>query len=275
MTGEPVSIPPFIGRGHAVEALHRRLDEVRGGAGGVTLLVGETGVGKSTLIAEFVHDIRTRGIRVMIGRALALDDPPPFSLLHSAIESAQDDPVLHSDENPFFGAGAVMIGFAPGLGEAAFPVPVGIEERLLEALGGTGARSATTPDEVLMEIADRLLEFTRHGPTVLIFEDLHRADKSSLAGVEFFASELKDRPLWILATSRPPSSLSSVGRRQLEAFESATKAGRIELQPLSSEETAVYLKSNDPTRDFSPEEIARRHGETGGNPFLLQQLDHR
>ena len=120
-----------------------------------------------------------------------------------------------------------------------------------------------------MEIADRLLEFTRHGPTVLIFEDLHRADKSSLAGVEFFASELKDRPLSILATSRPAASLSSVGRRQLEAFESATKAGRIELQPLSSEETAVYLKSNDPTRDFSPEEnraAARRDGRESVPP---------
>ncbi|HLM91919.1 MAG TPA: AAA family ATPase [Thermoplasmata archaeon] len=265
----------FIGRTETVEALHRRLDEVRGGAGGVSLLVGETGIGKSTLISQFVQEIRARRIRALVGRSLALDDPPPFSLLRSAIDSARDDPVIQSDENPFFGAGAVMIGFAPGLGDAAFPTPVGIEERLLEALGGTETPSPTTPDQVLTGIADRLLEFTRHGPTVMIFEDLHRADKSSLAAVEFFAKELKERPLWILATSRPPASLSAFGRTRVEAFESAAGAARIVLPPMTSEEVASFLRLNEPSREFSPGEVARRYSETSGNPLLLQQLDHR
>lgn len=265
----------FVGRGEAVEALHRRLEDLRAGTGGVTLLVGETGVGKSTLVAEFVQEIRTHEIRVLIGRALALDDPPPFSLIQSAIESARDDPILRSDDDPLLGGGQMLIGFAPGLGETTFPTPVGIEARLLEVLGGTDARGSTSRDQVLTGISDRFLEFTRHGPTVLILEDLHRADKSSLAAVEFFVNELQNRPLWVLATSRPPASLSTPGRTRLEEFESATRAGRVVLRPMTSGEAADYLRMSDRSREISSEEVARRYSETGGNPFLLQQLDHR
>jgi tetratricopeptide (TPR) repeat protein len=265
----------FVGRGDAVEALRRRFEDVRSGTGGVTLLVGDTGVGKSTLIAELVRDIRAHSVRVLVGRAFAVDDPPPFSLLQSVIESARDDPLLRSDEDPMFGGGPMLIGFAPGLGEEAFPTPVGIEGRLLEVLGGTESRGATTPDQVLSGIADRFLEYTRHGPTVVIFEDLERADKSSLAAVEFFAKELASRPLWILATTRPTLSLTGPARSRIERFETATRAEPVVLRPMTSDEAADYLRRNDPTREFSAEEITRRFSESGGNPFLLQQLDRR
>ncbi|MCI4373839.1 MAG: AAA family ATPase, partial [Thermoplasmata archaeon] len=265
----------FIGRGEAVEALHLRFEEVRGGAGGVTLLVGDAGIGKSALISEFVQEVRTRGVRVLVGRAPALDDPPPFSLLQSAIESAREDPLLQSDEDPTLGGGPMLIGFAPGLGEDAFPTPLGIEGRLLQLLGGTGARGTTSRDQVLSGITDRLLEFTRHGPTVLVLEDIQRADTSSLAAVEFFANELQTRPFWILATLRPGASLSTLGRARTEAFETATRAGRVLLRPMTSDETAMYLRQGDPSREMTSAEVTRRFTETGGNPFLLQQLDHR
>src|SRR5208282_3557777 len=38
---------------------------------------------------------------------------------------------------------------------------------------------------------------------------------------------------------------------------------------------AEYLRQHDPSREISPDEVARRYSETGGNPFPLQQLDRR
>jgi predicted ATPase len=274
MAAEAGSGLPFVGRVETVEALHRRFEDARAGTGGVTLLVGGTGVGKSALVGELVRDIRARGLRVLLGRALALDDPPPFSLIRSAIESAHDDPSLGSVEPPR-GTEQFLIGFAPRLGDSGVPAPVGIEERLLEALGETDERGEMSRDRVLTGIAEQFLEFTRYGPTVLILEDLHRADESSLAAVEFLANQLQNRPLWVLATSRPYASLSESGRARLEGFESATHARRIVLRPMTSGEVADYLRVNEPTREFTPEEIARRYSETGGNPLLLQQLDRR
>jgi len=275
MAAEAGSARPFVGRVETVEALHRRFEDARAGTGGVTLLVGGTGVGKSALVAELVQDIRARGVRVLLGRALALDDPPPFSLIRSVIQSAHDDPTFQPADAPPLGADQFLIGFAPRLGEPAYPAPTGMEERLLEVLGETDERGESSRERVWTGIAEQFLDFTRHGPMVLIFEDLHRADESSLAAIEFLANQLRNRPLWILATSRPYASLSESGRARLEGFESATHARRIVLRPMTSGEVADYLRMNDPSREYTPEEIARRYSETGGNPLLLQQFDRR
>jgi tetratricopeptide (TPR) repeat protein len=275
MAAEAKARRPFVGRVETVEALHRRFEDARAGAGGVTLLVGGTGVGKSALVADLVRDIRARGVRVLVGRALALDDPPPFSLIRSALQSAREDPVLRSDEAPTLGSDPFLIGFAPRVGEPTFPAPTALDERLLEALLETDDRGESSRERVWSGIADQFAEFTHRGPMVLVLEDLHRADESSVAAVEFLANQLQNRPLWILATSRPYASLSESGRARLEAFENSSHARRIILRPMTSGEVADYLKMNDPTREFTPEEVARRYSETGGNPLLLQQLDRR
>src|SRR5208282_6902287 len=90
MTADPGNGRPFVGRVETVEALHRRFEDARAGAGGVTLLVGETGVGKSALVAGLVRDMRARGARVLEGKSVPADEPPPFGLLRSALESARD-----------------------------------------------------------------------------------------------------------------------------------------------------------------------------------------
>ena len=266
----------FVGRLETVDALRRRFEDARAGTGGVTLLVGDTGVGKSILIADLVPVIRSRGTRLLLARALPLDDPPPFSLIRAALESAHDasSDRASSADRPL-GGDQVLIGFAPGLGGEEVAEPVSIEARLLEALGGSGAPSDMSREKVLMDISNQFLEFTRHGPTVVILEDLHHADDSSLAAVEFLANQLKNEPLWILATSRPYAALSDSGRARLEGFEGATEARRIVLRPMTAGEVGEYLRLNEPSREFSPAEVARRYSETGGNPLLLQQLDHR
>ncbi|MCI4369086.1 MAG: AAA family ATPase [Thermoplasmata archaeon] len=275
MTDPASVVPPFVGRSETVEALHRRFEDARAGEGGVTLLVGDTGVGKSTLISGLAREIRARGIRLLIGHALPLDAPPPFALLRAAVESARSDTGLDSDASSRESGGPFLIGFAPRLAEGYAPMPIDMEARLREALDGTGGRAARSPERVLQSLAEQFLEFTRQGPTVLILEDLHRADEPSLAAIEFLSKELEDEPLWILGTSRTFSSLSSSQEMRLESFEQATRARRLVLAPMTSVEVATYLSTVSPSPDLSAEEVMRRFSETGGNPLLLQQLEHR
>jgi len=268
------SVRPFVGRVETVEALRRRLEELRSGTGGVTLVVGETGVGKSTLVDELVADARKRGIPVLIGRAAPLDAPPPFALLRSVIESAHDDPTLRTVEAQGAGGEPILIGFAPGLGEESLPPIANIEERLLGAIEGAG-RDEESREEQLARVAEQFREFTRHGPTLVVVEDLHRADDSSLAAVEYLADQLRLERLWVLATCRPYASLSDPGRERMARFEHATRAHQLRLRPLTSAEVSDYLLLLEPTRSYPPEEVLRRFAETGGNPLLLQQLDRR
>ncbi|MCI4338966.1 MAG: tetratricopeptide repeat protein [Thermoplasmata archaeon] len=276
MAAEAGNGRPFVGRVEAVEALHRRFEDARAGHGGVTFLVGDTGVGKSILVDGLVGDIRSRGIRVLEGRAPPLDAPPPFALIRSALESGrssgdQGDPVVPGAPGPE----GFLIGFAPRMDDAARSSPVRIEERLLEALGEADDRGDAIRDPLWTGIAEQFLAFTQRGPTVLVLEDLHRADEPSLEAIEQLARQLQNRPLWILATVRPYPGLTEARRARLEGLEASTHAGRILLRPLTSNEVAEFLHRRDPGRVFSSEEIARRHSETGGNPLLLEQFERR
>ena len=276
MAAEPGNGRPFVGRMEAVEALHRRFEDARAGHGGVTFLVGETGVGKSILVAALVDDIRARGVRVLEGRAPPLDAPPPFALIRSALESGRS---FAADNAPFVpsapGPEGFLIGFAPRMDDTARSSPVRIEERLLDALGEADDRGDAIRDPLWTGIAEQFLAFTQRGPTVLVLEDLHRADEPSLEAIEQLARQLQNRPLWILATLRPYPGLSEGRRARLEGLEASTHAGRIVLRPLTSNEVAEFLKARDPGRAFTSEEIARRHSETGGNPLLLEQFERR
>lgn len=265
----------FVGRPEVVEALHQRLGEAQAGGGGVTLLVGNTGVGKSTLVDELAGEIRARGVQLLFGRALALDDPPPYSLLHAAFDSLRDNPTFQSEEESALGEDQLLPELTPLLAQAALPARVGIEQRLLEALDQTEERRGRARDRFLAGLVDTFRGLTERGPTALLLDELHRADDSSLHAIEFLARQLKDRPLWILGTSRPFGSLSETGRARMEAFERATHAQQILLRPLSAEEVEGYLRMSEPSRKFSREEVARRYAQTGGNPLLLRQLMRR
>jgi len=266
----------FLGRMEAVEALYRRFDDARAGSGGVTILVGATGIGKSTLVRELVRDFRAKGAQVLLGRAPALDAPPPFALIRSAIESVEDlSAAPASSFGGDTGPASVLIGFAPRLRDTDLTTPVRIEERLLSQIEEADARGELAREPLWSGLVEQFREVTRHGPTVLVLEDLHRSDDLSLEALEFLASQLQDRPFWILATSRPFEALTELRRARLEEFEGTTRARRTYLRPFTSAEVAEYLHWREPEREFTSEEVARRYSETGGNPLLLEQFDRR
>jgi tetratricopeptide (TPR) repeat protein/energy-coupling factor transporter ATP-binding protein EcfA2 len=268
---------PFLGRMEAVEALYRRFEDARAGTGGVTLLVGATGTGKSTLIRQLEKTFRSRGAQVLVGRAPALDVPPPFTLIRSAIESVHH--LAEADPGAPLGGGtgseSVLIGFAPRLHADDTGPPVRIEERLLTELEEAEGRTELSREPLWSGIVEQFLQVARHGPTVLILEDLHRSDDLSLEALEYLAGRLEDRPFWILATSRPFEALAESRRMRLEAFEGAVRARRTMLRPFNAVEVADYLRWREPERSFTSEEVQRRFSETGGNPLLLEQFDRR
>lgn len=262
----------FLGRSEVTDALLRRFEEASPGSFSVTILVGESGVGKSTLLDALVPRLRAHQARVLIGRSPPIDPPLPFALLQAALESATDDPLVRQDADPRFGAEATVMGFVPGLLDGGYRDPPSFEAGLLDAMKGGRHTGTKAREERLAAVAEQFLELTRHGPLVLVLEDLWRADLPSLAAVEFFVRELAERPIWILATTRPAEQLTPAERARVEQFEQATHAQRISLRPFNSEEMAEYLRRLHPSQPLPPAEIERLYAESGGNPYLLQQF---
>ena len=160
-----MSSPVLVGRGSQLSALERALARVSRGVPSAVMVGGEAGVGKSRLVTEFAGRSRGAGARVLVGGCLELGaDGLPFAPFISVLRGLVRD----------LGAAGVA-GLLPG-GSARelarllpeFGEPAGPDD---------GAEARPRLFEQVLLLLERLAEA---GPVVLVVEDMHWADRSSL-----------------------------------------------------------------------------------------------
>jgi predicted ATPase len=244
---------PLIGRPEVAEALRRRQAEVRQGRGGVTLLEGEAGVGKSTLLAQLLAQAKTDSFRVLDARAAFSDDPPPLRVLRDAFRSG-GLPIPPEFDDP-----------APGR-------EVGSEARVLEALRRPTEEVGPGPQGAFAPLAHRLEELAHERPTILAIENAGHADPLSLDFVTYLAPSLERVPLWLLLTSPPLADVREPGRTQLERLARTGRLDRFTLRPLTPAEIPEFVQWVVPGREVLASEVSHWFSQTAGNPLFLEQL---
>jgi DNA-binding CsgD family transcriptional regulator/tetratricopeptide (TPR) repeat protein len=122
------------------------------------------------------------------------------------------------------------------------------------------------------ESAARLFDRADEAPVLLVLEDLHWADTSTLDLVVFLAHNIQDRPVLLLATYRPDESTSSARMRRLaEGVRRSGRALRLELGPLTRDElTALLATHTGPPRPAALTDAILARSE--GNPFFAEEL---
>jgi hypothetical protein len=83
-----VLCPVLVGRAGEVRHLEAALAAAGAGRGGVVLITGEAGIGKSRLVREAARAAEALGLVVLTGRAVASDVPTPFRPFAEALASA-------------------------------------------------------------------------------------------------------------------------------------------------------------------------------------------
>lgn len=242
------SCPVVVGRDHELAVLDGAVEAARAGTGGVVVVAGEAGIGKTRLATETSAAAARRGMRVLVGRAVEEAAPSPFravteALLQGLRESGPpEDPRLE----PFRSAlGRILPDWRSDAAPAGEESPVIIGEavvRLLAALAGpTGC--------------------------LLVLEDLHWADPDTLAVVEYLADNLARQPVLVVATIRsdePGPAMASartlLSRRAIAMIE----PGR--LNPEQVQEMAAAWLGGDSERAIA---LAQR---SEGVPFLVEEL---
>jgi class 3 adenylate cyclase/tetratricopeptide (TPR) repeat protein len=229
---------PMVGR---AEELARALDlaeRALAGRGGLLLVVGEPGIGKSRLVAE-LRD-RLGRARWLEGRCVSFGRSTPFLPLREPTLEAlglAESGDLATDLH-------VVLGMAPDDPDRS---PESIQFRTLEALR-----------VLLQRIGER-------DPVVLAIEDVHWADPSTIQALERLAPVLTGEPILFLVTGREREEPTERLRR-LE------RADVVELDALAPEAERELLDGL--LRDTAlPPETRQRLVETaGGNPFFLGEL---
>ncbi len=223
----------FIGREGELAELELAAREAAAGRPGLVLLGGDSGVGKTRLIAELEHRLRSapdaETSLVLRGDAVqASDGELPYAALLGALR-----PLVRA-RDPVFAAlpdatRSQLAALLPGLQDGPPRQPPGE--------GEGSARIAMF--EALLALLDRLSERT---PLVLILEDMHWADRPTLAFVGFLVRSMRsERVLMVLSYRTDELYRRHPLRPLLSELERAEGTRRITLEPFDREELALAL----------------------------------
>jgi class 3 adenylate cyclase/tetratricopeptide (TPR) repeat protein len=249
----------IIGRENERQQLRDILGRQRGG---LVIVQGEPGIGKSRLLADLAESAQTQGIRILQGFATAIDKSTPYfawrGVLLQLLEvdpREQTIPVtervrarLQGDE--------VLIGWLPLLGEI---IPIAIEETELTRQITGSARAACLEELVVTFL-------TSQQPTLLIFEDLHWFDSASL---NLLAGVVRRLPKALIFASRRFRNLSvkeESNRLDLSA------AIQINLGAMSAEAMGELIRRRLRADELPAGLAAFVHSHAGGNPFYCEEF---
>ena len=244
---------PIVGREPELEELRGALGAAEAGRAGVVAIAGDPGIGKSRLVDEAVAESAARGAAVVRGRA---DEESraygpwraalrPLAAAASGLPAGVLDDVrrLTGDGRP------------PELPAAGEPADAGGEETRLRMFDAVAALVRAAARERLVCVA---------------LEDVHAADRSSLALLGHVAAACPDARLLVLLTYRA----GEVGASHplapvLDALERDRSLTRIVLRGLPEAAVARLLP---PGTVVAPGELHALHERTAGNPFFLREL---
>lgn len=184
---------PFVGRGHELEILRDAAALATNGRGGLVLLVGEPGIGKTRLAEELAADASARGACVLWGRCWEGSGAQAFWPWIQVIRSYLHERDLSDLLIKLRGQAADISRIVPELqrGSSARQThvsaePEGAEERF----------------RVFESVAAVLRCVAVRQPLLVVLDDLHWADRPSLVLLEFLVGELARSRILIVGTYR-------------------------------------------------------------------------
>jgi class 3 adenylate cyclase len=250
----------FVGRERELEQMRETVDRALSGHGGLQLLVGEPGIGKTRAAEELATYARVNGARVCWGRCREDEGAPAYWPWVQAIRSIvrDADPVALAWQ---MGGGAAQIAqLVPDVAEKLDiePAPAGDSEEARFRLFDS--------------VTSFLVAAARDRPIVILLDDLHWADEPSLLLLRFAAREISSGGLLIVGTYRDVE----LGRhhplaRVLSEISGGESSARIALRGLSVEAVSRYIEMSAGTAP--PPGVAEAvQRQTDGNPFFVGEV---
>lgn len=243
---------PFVGRRAELEIFGRAWRTLRRSMrAGLVLLRGEAGIGKTRLLHELLQTLPDSP-NVLRASPSVVEEPPPFWPWTRLIRRALADPRMASD---------ALLPSVRSL-SAIFPEIEG------------PARPPTQRPQTIERFstfslwAEAIRSLLGARPLVLALEDLHLMDRDSLSLTSWLLHELREEPLLIIATQRPPIDDEDPAR-SLAELPSFSEAIVLDLGPLTTAEITSLLGERETDRDTLSLDLRRR---SAGNPFLLAHL---
>ncbi|HEY4027950.1 MAG TPA: AAA family ATPase [Candidatus Dormibacteraeota bacterium] len=243
---------PFVGRARELAVGRQVVNRAARGSGGLILVSGEPGIGKSRLASELATLVP--GWQVLTGSARSEDADRAYGPLQEAFDRA--------------GEGGHRAPWARAQARAGTLAGVLTSLRL----PGDHERAPLQNQPLVFDgLLDAMLGEDRATPTLLVLEDLHWADEGSWDFVAHTARRLPDLPLVVLVTHRDDRLVvHRSGLERVLAMSEQDHVHRLGLTGLSSGETAVLAGAVAPR--LPPAMLDEAVELSEGTPLLLIEL---
>jgi DNA-binding SARP family transcriptional activator/tetratricopeptide (TPR) repeat protein len=251
---------PFIGRTSEYQVLYEAWEGLRKGCPAHALILGDSGIGKSTLVMRLTTAAGLEGAVISRVQSYDLERDIPYSTLGSLIQGLLDRPgVSGTPPEALAEIGRTVPEVRrrfPGLPDSADSQGETARVRLTEAF-----------HEMLTTIVDE-------HPVILVVDDLHLADDASLAVLHLVMRRSRGQAIMVLLIARPGELVNSPQAARLRDSGESLGIREIELGPLSAEESADLLSALVPSDEPQPSTSARRAllRAAGGFPMVLELL---
>ncbi|MCI0860280.1 MAG: DUF2791 family P-loop domain-containing protein, partial [Chloroflexi bacterium] len=251
----------FVGREQEMAELKAALDDALSGHGRLVMLVGEPGIGKTRTTQELASYAENRGAKVLWGRCYEEEGTPPYwpwvQTLRSYVQQAGTEQLIAE-----MGRGAAAI---------ADVVP-----EIHDKITDLKPSPALEPEAARFRLFDTVTTFLKNAaqnqPLMLVLDDLHWADRSSLSLLEFLGRELGESRLLLVGCYRDTElsrqhplaeTLAQLSREPVFRRQVLRGLGQDELGRFIEATTGVQL---------SQELTDILYAHTEGNPFFMTEV---
>ena len=268
---KPLICPTIVGRANELAALRSIADEVKGEYSCAVLLSGEAGIGKSRLVAETKTYATAQGFLLLQGQCFPTDSSCPYAPLLELLRShfaSQPITEIATELKPFAREFVQLIpDLVPSLPDADSTPPLAPPEPEQEK-------------RCLFEALTRWVAgLARKQPVLLIIEDVHWSDETSLDFLHYLARRCAASHLLVLLTYRSDEVRPSLSQF-LAQLNRERLAQECALAPLSRSEVSAMLYVIFALRRSVYTVPPLAQGDlldalytlTEGNPFFIEEL---
>ena len=243
----------FVGRAQELRSIVTALDQSVHGVPQARLVIGEAGVGKSTLLRQLIPEARLRGAVIVTGRSMESESRPPYGVWAEAL------------------AGVHELGIAP---VREWPLLSRIVTPLRKEShpGGMPTLDALQGHRLLEELVLYLRGASEARPLTIVLEDMHWADSASWDALEYVLSQLTSERICIALTIRSEEAAYGPVRERRQRLSRDERVRELRVERLTVAEVREWLQGALHRTDLGDELLDYVLRHTEGNCFLVMQL---
>jgi tetratricopeptide (TPR) repeat protein len=251
---------PFIGRTAEYRVLYEAWEGARKGVPSHVLVLGDSGVGKTTLVERLTTAAGLQGAAISRVQCYDLEREIPYSTVSGLVLGLLDRPGVSATP-------------PDSLAELARTVPE-VRHRFPSIPVSSESQGETARIRLTEAFHDLLVAIAEEHPVILVVDDLHLADDVSLAVLHLIMRRARGQPIMVVLVARPGELPESPQAAKLRAATGVLGVREIELLPLTEPESLDLLQSLIPTDQPRPGQTVQRAllSAAAGYPMVLELL---